>query len=265
MASRMPRLALLVCDTPILEVVKHHGEYPMIFDRLFRTALPDGVTNFVLDPYDVRNAKRYPELGLLDTYDGIIITGSSATAYEDVEWINKLVSWVAEIAMSRPRIKIIGICFGHQIVARALGGECISNGGKWEVATTEVNFTDLGQRIFGAPSLNLQQLHRDHVPTIPPSFHLLGSTSVTRNQGMVRFSDPGACLPVPDGSMPKIHILTLQGHPEFTAEIVKEVIRARSERGIIDKDTAEDGLIRADERNDGVIVGRVIWQVILQQ
>jgi GMP synthase-like glutamine amidotransferase len=46
-----------------------------------------------------------------------------------------------------------GICFGHQIVARALGGECVPNGGKWEVAITEVALTDLGQRIFGVPTI----------------------------------------------------------------------------------------------------------------
>lgn len=45
-----------------------------------------------------------------------------------------------------------GICFGHQVVARALGGECVSNS-KWEVAVTEVILTDLGHRIFGVPSI----------------------------------------------------------------------------------------------------------------
>jgi len=265
MATRVPRLALLVCDIPIPEVVKDYGEYPIIFDRLFRTSLPNGLADLALDAYDVRNAKEYPQMDLLDTYDGIVISGSSASAYEDVEWINKLVSWVAEIATSRPYIKLIGICFGHQIIARALGGECVSNGGKWEVAITEVVLTDLGQRIFGVPSLNIQQMHRDHVPSVPPLFYLLGSTSTTKNQGMVQFSDPDARPPVADGPMPQIHILTLQGHPEFTGGIVKEVIKARSERGIIDKDTANNGLDCADKRDDGVSIGRVIWQVLLQQ
>lgn len=76
MATRIPRLALLLCDTPIPEVKKDHGEYPMIFGRLFRTSLPDGIADFVMDPYDVRNAKEYPEMDILDTYDGIVITGS---------------------------------------------------------------------------------------------------------------------------------------------------------------------------------------------
>jgi hypothetical protein len=122
------RLALLVCDTPIPAVVKEHGEYPVIFNRLFRTSLPDGLVDFVLDSYDVRCAMEYPTGGVLDTYDGIIITGSgecplhcpieklivyrprlAASAYEDAEWINKLVSWVADVAVHRSRIKIIGV------------------------------------------------------------------------------------------------------------------------------------------------------------
>jgi hypothetical protein len=72
----IPQLALLVCDVPIPEVVKDHGEYPIIFDRLFRTSLPDGLFDFALHPYDVRSAKEYPPMDKLDTYDGVIITGS---------------------------------------------------------------------------------------------------------------------------------------------------------------------------------------------
>ena len=114
------------------------------------------------------------------------------------------------------------------------------------------------------PWQNVQQIHRDHVLNLPPSFHLLGSTTKTKNQGMVQFSDLDARIPGPGGSMPPIHVLTLQGHPEFNAGFVKQVIRAWCESGVMDKDTAEDGLNRADERNDGITIGRVIWEVLLQ-
>lgn len=83
------------------------------------------------------------------------------------------------------------------------------------------------------------------------------------NQGMVQFSDPDARIPTPSGSIPRIHILTLQGHPEFTAEMMKMIIGVRSQKGVIDKDTAEDGLKHADDRNDGASIARVIWKVLL--
>lgn len=47
----------------------------------------------------------------------------------------------------------VGICFGHQIVARALGGECVPNGGRWEVGVTPLELTDLGKEIFGVEEL----------------------------------------------------------------------------------------------------------------
>ncbi|KAI0289422.1 hypothetical protein B0F90DRAFT_1868323 [Multifurca ochricompacta] len=125
----------------------------MIFGTLFRASLPTGIVDFVMDSYDVRHAMAYPPSDTLDTYNGIVITGSAASAYEDVEWINRLVSWVADLSVQRPHIKIIGICFGHQIVARALGGECVSNNGNWEIAISEVTLTNLGQRVFGTQSI----------------------------------------------------------------------------------------------------------------
>lgn len=82
MATRIPRLALLVCDIPIPEVRKDHGDYQKIFDSLFRASMPDGLADFTLDPYDVRYAKEYPQTGDLDTYDGIVITGSGNVPFQ---------------------------------------------------------------------------------------------------------------------------------------------------------------------------------------
>jgi hypothetical protein len=74
--TKDPRLALLVCDIPIPAVVKDHGEYPTIFERFLRTSLPDGLSTFTLDSYDIRYAMEYPKEDVLDTYDGVIISGS---------------------------------------------------------------------------------------------------------------------------------------------------------------------------------------------
>ncbi|TFY80860.1 hypothetical protein EWM64_g3151 [Hericium alpestre] len=255
------RLALIVCDTPPPPIVRADGDYPHIFTTLLRASLPDGVTDFVLDTYDVKDKMEYPSDEALDTYRGIIITGSAASAYEDIPWINKLVEWLARVADSKPQLKIIGICFGHQVIARALGGSCVRNS-EWEISVTELGLNDLGQRIFGTKTLNIQQMHRDHVPTVPPSFHLLGSTTVTPVQAMVRFAGPPS-PPSADEPLPPIQILTVQGHPEFTKEIVDKLVDVRSASGLFDQAMAEDAKRRGSWRNDGVpVVGKAIWEVL---
>ena len=76
MVTGVPHLALLVCEVLGPELVDNHGHYSMIFDRLFRSSLPDKFPDYTMHPYDVRNAMEYPPMDTLDTYDGIIITGS---------------------------------------------------------------------------------------------------------------------------------------------------------------------------------------------
>ncbi|KZT03619.1 class I glutamine amidotransferase-like protein [Laetiporus sulphureus 93-53] len=253
------RIALLLCDTPIPAVQSTDGDYTAIFNTLLRNSLPLGSgTDYILDSYDVRNKQEYPRN--VDDYQAIILTGSAASAYENVDWINRLIDYVHDIALNKPYIKLIGICFGHQIIARAMGGECVPNGGKWEVGVTEIALTDIGKTLLGVPTLNIQQMHRDHVPAVPPSFHLLGSTPVSPNQGMVRFAS-GTSV---DHPMPQdVQIFTVQGHPEFTQRISEKIVEARERKGVMGKDIAEDARKRAEWRNDGVgVIGKVMWEIM---
>ncbi|CAL1711069.1 unnamed protein product [Somion occarium] len=259
-------LAVFLCDSPIPSVQETDGDYTQIFTSLLRNSSPS--TEFVLDPYDVRNKQEYPDD--VDKYQGIILTGSAASAYENLDWINLLVSYIASIAEEKPQIKLLGICFGHQIISRALGCECVPNDGKWEVGVTPVDLTETGKQIFGTSTLNIQQMHRDHVPEVPQSCHLLGSTSVCRNQGYIRFT-PGSPSAQSTASPPwsdtqtwkDIQIFTVQGHPEFTKRIVEKIVDARAGTGVLDKDTAEDARARADWRNDGVdVIGKAMWRIL---
>ncbi|KAF8634062.1 hypothetical protein AX17_004326 [Amanita inopinata Kibby_2008] len=256
-------IALLVCGALPPPLFAVHGDYGVVFTSLFASALDaDNRDEFRLDSYDVRSMV-YPPDDALDTYKAIVLTGSAASAYEDVEWINRLVAYISRVAETKPSIKIIGICFGHQIVARALGGQVVRNDGKWEIGPTLLNLTDLGKVIFGVDSLHIQQMHQDHVPSIPPHFHLLGSTSVSHNQGMVRFRGNTTPASMNDIKIDDIHILTLQGHPEFTKPIVTGLVQLRFANGIIDKETAADAERRQDWPNNGIdVIGRTIWNVI---
>ncbi|KAF9465868.1 class I glutamine amidotransferase-like protein [Collybia nuda] len=259
MSTSTKSLALLICGSLTANLIEKYGDYSQVFGTFFRNSLPEN-TDFTLDAYDVFNKMEYPSEEKLGQYDGIVLTGSAASAYENVEWINKLVAFIARIANDLPQIKIIGICFGHQIVGRALGGECVPNNGIWEVGPTTVDLTDLGKEFFGVETLNVQQMHRDHVPTVPTTFHLLGSTSACFNQGMVRFS-PGTTPGKKD--LKDVQVFAIQGHPEFDKGIVSGLVEARLSTGIFDEGMAADVKRREDWRNDGIpILGRAIWAVL---
>ncbi|PSR78424.1 hypothetical protein PHLCEN_2v7415 [Hermanssonia centrifuga] len=102
------RVALFVCDVPLAAVVEKDGDYPVIFNELLRQSLSlaDSSASFILDSYDVREKMEYPKD--IDEYQGIIMTGSAASAYENLEWINQLVAYIASLAEEKPHIKLIG-------------------------------------------------------------------------------------------------------------------------------------------------------------
>ena len=91
-------------------------------------------------------------------------------------------------------------------------------------------------------------MHRDHVPEVPPSFHLLGSTAITPNQGMVKLY-PGAS---PESFTPAdVHVFCVQGHPEFTQATVNEIVKARSSTGVLGKEVSvQRRAQRSSQRTD---------------
>ncbi|EKM53291.1 uncharacterized protein PHACADRAFT_259553 [Phanerochaete carnosa HHB-10118-sp] len=210
-----------------------------------------------MDSYDVRNKMEYPED--IDRYSAIVMTGSAASAYENLEWINQLVAYIASVAETKPNVKLIGICFGHQIIGRALGEDCVPNGGIWEVGPIPIQLTETSKELFGGlHELNIQQMHRDHIPEVPACCELLASSPICKNQGFVRYA-PGALSRTPKD----IQIFTVQGHPEFTENIVRKIIDVRLSTGVIDQATADSARQRAKWRNDGVgVIGKAIWQIL---
>lgn len=235
-----------------------------------------------MDGFEVKDMK-YPEDNKISEYDMIMLTGSAASAFEDIPWISHLVTWIQRIAGEYPGVKIYGICFGHQIVGRALGGVCVRNDIGWEFGPTKVQLSGIGKSLFGTDEISIQQMHRDHVPleSLSDAFssgkiHLIGSTDVSDNQGFVKYqsSSPDSNSQSPE----QIHIITLQGHPEFTESIVTGIVRLRS--GDIGADNVKgyfgakgdsDGEEPSDKegtgrrwwKNDGVdVIGKVFWKIL---
>lgn len=172
----------------------------------------------------------------------------------DIGWTNQLVDFVKHVSDEHPLVRIIGICYGHQIVARALGGKVELNEAGWELGCYDCQMTEEGREILGygedEEMMKVHQVHRDIVTTLPKDCVNLASTEKTKVQAFIR-RYPTEAPPLPStaetsaymafdvsdfqtdssGPLPvrSAQILTLQGHPEFDQDIVETVVKARTE------------------------------------
>ena len=125
---------------------------------------------------------------------------------------------------------------------------------KWSVESACCSLT------FALTTLTLQ--HRDHVTSLPRDTLLIGSTPKCPIQGFIRYRSP---------SSKDIHILALQGHPEFVPDIVEKIIDVRAEKGVLDEPTTVEARRRARGEMRGRaglegrgIVGWAVMQVLLK-
>lgn len=150
-----------------------------------------------------------------------VITGSAKGAYEEVPWIHRLEEWVRELHLRKK--KLIGICFGHQIIARALGGKVERSEKGWGVGIQK--FQILKPQSWMQPAqteVSLLFSHQDQVVELPnessllaqDEIHLLAQNDFCPNQ-MFQIGR---------------HILTMQGHPEFSVEFAKNRLVSRREK-----------------------------------
>ena len=108
------KIGILNADTISPEWGKEYGQYPEMFSKIFW----DVDSNIKFKTYEIQS-NNFPQN--INECDGYLITGSKADAYEDLPWILNLKSFVR--TLDHYHKKIIGICFGHQIIAEALGGK----------------------------------------------------------------------------------------------------------------------------------------------
>lgn len=289
---RTIRVALLICGELPQTLVASHGDFHAIYQRWLKNSLPRYPgTRLVMHGYDVARMK-YPKESQLSKYDAVMLTGSPSDAWADEPWVNRLVSFVRHVGDEHPHVKIYGICFGHQIVNRALGGTAQRNTKGWELGRTTVHTTDVGKMLFGVDKLELQQIHQDHVPisSFPSSLssngvYPLGYTDNTDNHGLVKFHSQSPNFTNYSNRHSshlarQIHVMTVQGHPEFNdtlvADITKElhdvdlnVIDLRKQCSSEVEDPSHDTsridgneVLEASKRDDGIdVVGRAFWRL----
>ncbi|MCJ1292285.1 hypothetical protein MMC34_003835 [Xylographa carneopallida] len=242
------RIAILECDTPLPNTRSQYGGYGGVFTALLTAGAHSISLNrseLHISTWDVVDKQEYPSL---DDVDAVLMTGSKYDSFADIPWINRLVEFTQQI-LAQDCVRIIGVCFGHQIVGRAMGVKVGRSNWGWEVSVCEVELTAKGKELFGKDKLSINQMHKDIVFTYPPEVEPLGSSPRCEVQGML---------------IPK-RVITIQGHPEFNAEIVAELLEARHKQGIFDEKTYEDAIQRVGKEQDGVLVSGVFLKFLLDQ
>lgn len=152
------RLAILVTDQPLPQIAAKLGPFDAIFTTLLRNACvsldpPQTLdSQLALTSHDVVNAA--PDAGYPDpgSIDAVLITGSRAAAYAEDAWVVRLVEYV-RLLLEGGRVRVVGVCFGHQIVARALGARVAPSPKGWELSVTEIELSEEGRRVFGGEKL----------------------------------------------------------------------------------------------------------------
>lgn len=151
----------------------------------------------------------------VDEIHGVVVTGSIRMVTERLEWSERTASWLrGAVAAGQP---ILGICYGHQLLAHALGGTVAPDPRGREIGTVAIHLTDAAARdpLLGGCSnpLPTQVTHSESVVALPEGAVLLGSSDHTPIHAF-RFGD---------------RAWGVQFHPEFDAEVLHSYVRERAE------------------------------------
>ncbi len=136
--------------------------------------------------------------------DGWLITGSRHSSYEDLPWIATLEGFLR--AAYAAEVPIVGICFGHQVLAQALGGKVEKFPLGWGVGPTRYTFADGSQAVMNA-------WHQDQVTALPDGATRLAATTFCAN-AVLAYGN---------------RAISFQAHPEFTSGFARDLLDMRQD------------------------------------
>ena len=221
-------IGILGCDD-VPERLRHlGGTYREMFQALLEPHLPGA-------RYTWFDAVQGELPAAPDACDAYLCTGSRYSAYEERGWIVALKEYVRQLHAARK--PFIGVCFGHQILAQALGGSVEAAQQGWGVGIHEMRVS--GSERWMEPKqedCKLQYMHADQVQRLPPDSVVL-ATAPHCPVAMFRVGET---------------MLGIEGHPEFPAAYVEALIRARIDR--IGHARAQAALASLNQKaDDGVV------------
>jgi len=225
------KLAILETGRPPGDLAARFGDYPAMFEALLG---PD----FAYSRYDVAAGALPPDVGRHDAY---LITGSPAGVYEVMPWIPKLIAF---LRAARGQAKLVGICFGHQVMAQALGGHVEKSAKGWGVGLHTYPIVRRESWMDETTAVSVPASHQDQVVLQPPDTDIIASSVFTPYAGLA-WRDRTA--------------ISFQFHPEFSPAYAKALIEHRYDRA----PDPEAAIASLDAPNDNARVGDWIRRFLL--
>ncbi len=226
-------LGILNCDQVSDVFAVQYGQYPEMFAALFHSADPK-IT------FTVFNALEGDIPTDIHAADAYLITGSRHGVNDGYPWIARLEDFVR--ALYTARKKVIGICFGHQLIAKALGGKVIKSPNGWGIGVLP-NYI-LHHKKWMQPAkkqFNLLASHQDQVIALPSGAQLLAGSDFCPNYMM---------------QIDNI-ILSMQGHPEFTKAYANDLMQSRKD--IFEQEVLAKGIQSLVLKHDSLLMAQ--WMV----
>lgn len=210
------KVAILQCDNVLEKFQPRFGDYPEMVGQMF-----DGVNlPMTFETYDCRQGQFPADI---NAYDFYITTGSKASVYEDLEWIQQLIEFIQQL--DNHKKKLVGICFGHQLIALAHDGKVEKSDNGWGIGISR-------NRVIAHPEwmnekvseISILVSHQDQTTNLPDDTLVIAESDFCPFF-IVQWGD---CF------------LSIQGHPEWSTEYSRTLINDR--RTIIPADLVNAGL-----------------------
>lgn len=227
----MKPVAILETGTPPPDLRDSFDDYP----ARFRALLGEGVATV---RFDVQ-AGRLPDDPA--EFQGAIVTGSAAGVYDDLPWIDPLLDWLRN---ARGKTRLVGICFGHQALAQAFGGQVEKSDRGWGVGLHRYDVGAHEPWMYPrASTISIAVSHQDQVVVRPPEARVIAACDFT----------PYAALAYDDPAGGDNGAVSFQCHPEFQPEYAVALVEAR--RGHrIPHDLADEAVASLKGPNDRAVL-----------